>query len=194
MELAVYRAVVIPTLLYGCESRVTYRRHVKDLESTQCIIWIRWFHYIENLSRAKGASIELLVLRARHRWVEHVLRMDDNCLRKSVLYGEILNGRRKRGGQRKCYKDCLHENLKSILVSDEQWEQLASNRTEWWGVIQTYEGRVSARRPNNSNNTVCKSPDCGGRITTRIGIYSHRRVHQGWIPRTHLAPLIVLNW
>ena len=84
----------------------------------------------------------------------------------------------KHGGQCKRYKDILHENLKSIRVSDEQWEQLASNRTEWRRVIHTYEGRVPTRRPNNRNNTVYECPDCGRRITSRIGMYSHRRVHQ----------------
>ena len=181
-KLAVYRAVVIPTLLYGCESWVTYSRHVKDLERIQQrhlrrIMRIRWFHYISNqevLSRAKGASIEVLVSRARLRWVGHVLRMEDNRLPKSVLYGEMLDGRRKHGGQCKRYKDILHENLKSIRVSDEQWEQLASNRTEWRRVIHTYEGRVPARRPNNRNNTVYECPDCGRRITSRI--YARIRV------------------
>ena len=52
-KLVVYRAVVIPPLLYGCESWVTYSRHVKDLQRIQqrhlrCIIRIRWFHYIPN--------------------------------------------------------------------------------------------------------------------------------------------------
>ena len=67
-KLAVYRAVVIPTLLYGCESWVTYSRHVKDLERIQQrhlrrIMRIRWFHYISNqevLSRAKGHPLRCL--------------------------------------------------------------------------------------------------------------------------------------
>ena len=61
--------------------------------------------------------------------------MEDNRLPKSVLYGEMLDGRRKHGGQCKRYKDIVHENLKSIRVSDEEWEQLASNRTEWQALI-----------------------------------------------------------
>ena len=73
----------------------------------------------------------MVVSRARPCWVEHVLCMEDNRLSRSVLYGEILDARRKHGGQWKRYKDILHENHKSIRMSDEEWGQLASNRREW---------------------------------------------------------------
>ena len=69
-------------------------------------------------------GIEVLVSRARLRWVGH------NRLPKSVLCGEMLDGRRKHEGQCRHYKDIVHENLNSIRMSDEEWEQLASNRTE----------------------------------------------------------------
>ena len=133
MKLADYRAVVIPTLLYVCKSWVVYSRHGKDLDRIQrlrSIMRIRWFHYITNekiLSKAKGASFEVLVARARLRWVGHVFRME---------------------------------------VSDEEWEQLVSNRAEWRRVIYTYEGKVPARRSNNRNNTVYECPDCGRRTTS----------------------------
>jgi hypothetical protein len=73
---AVYRAVVIPTLLYRCETWVPYTRHIKELECTQqrhlCrIMRIRLFHRVSNievLSRAKCLSIEVLMSRSRLRW------------------------------------------------------------------------------------------------------------------------------
>jgi hypothetical protein len=34
-KVAVYRAVIIPTLTYGCETWVNYRRHTKSLEKLQ---------------------------------------------------------------------------------------------------------------------------------------------------------------
>ena len=58
----------------------------------------------------------MLVSGARLHCVGHVLRMEDNRLPKSGLYGEMLDGRRKHGGQCKRYKDILRENFKSIRV------------------------------------------------------------------------------
>ena len=46
-KIAVYNAVVISTILYGCETWVQYRRHIRLLESfrarcLQLILGIRW--------------------------------------------------------------------------------------------------------------------------------------------------------
>ena len=109
------------------------------------------------------------VSRARLCCIGHVLCKEDNRLPKSVLYGEMLDGR----------KDSASVLRMSCMKTlNQQWEQLASNRTEWRLVIYTYEGRVPTRRSNNRNNMGYECRDCGRRITSRIGMYSHRWVYQ----------------
>ena len=39
-KVAVYKAVVITTLLYGCESWITYRRHIRSLISSTCAVCV----------------------------------------------------------------------------------------------------------------------------------------------------------
>lgn len=180
---AVYRAVVIPTLLYGCETWVPYARHIKALERAlqrhlRQIMHIRWYHRVSNntvLMRANCASIEIQISQARLRWTGHMVRMDDNRIVKNILYGELCEGRRRQGGQRHRYKDILHETLKSVNVAD-RWEETARDRSEWRRVVASYGGpRVIHRHVPAPGHFEC--PECGRVITSRIGLFSHRRTH-----------------
>ena len=50
---AAYRAVILPALLYGCESWTLYRRHVKLLDQfhQRClrrIVNIKWYNRVSN--------------------------------------------------------------------------------------------------------------------------------------------------
>ena len=117
-KISVYRAVVLTTLLYGSESWVTYRNHLKLLERfhqrcLRTILYIHWSDYITNLivlERADITSIEAMLLKIQLRWAGHVSRMDDHRLPKIILYGELSSGLRNRGAPKKRYKD----NLKKV--------------------------------------------------------------------------------
>ena len=69
-KISVYRAVVLTTLLYGSESWVTYRNHIKLLKRfhqhcLRTILNIHWSDYITNLivlERADITSIEAMLL------------------------------------------------------------------------------------------------------------------------------------
>ena len=182
---SVYRSVIIPALTYSCETWVPYKRHIRALERIQQrqlrqIMHIKWFHKVSNaqvLQKAGCKSIAIIVAQARLRWAGHVARMSENRLPKCVLYGELAEGRRKQGGQLKRYKDVLHETLKSINIQD-QWEELAQDRNRWRNIIATYSepARPGRIRQNTQENFEC--PDCGRVITSRIGLFSHRKTHQ----------------
>ena len=65
-KILVYKAVILTTLLYGCETWVAYRRHVKVLEQFQqrilrAILGVHWQDRITNariLEQADTTSIE----------------------------------------------------------------------------------------------------------------------------------------
>ena len=71
-KIKVYRAVVIPTLLYGAETWTLYRRQVRLLESfhqrcLRSILNIKWHDYVSNedvLEEAQLPSIESILLPA----------------------------------------------------------------------------------------------------------------------------------
>ena len=57
--------------------------------------------------------------------------MPDERLPKNVLYGELQEGKRSQGGQKKRYKDTLKASLKDFNIPTEVWEQAAQDRTKW---------------------------------------------------------------
>ena len=111
----VYCAVVLPTLLYGCEACTPYRRHIRRLDQfhMRClrrIANIKWQDTIPNtevLQRCAQNGIEHNIKRAQLRWSGHRVRISDDRIPKTVFYGELGTGHRTRGGQRKRYKDVL---------------------------------------------------------------------------------------
>jgi hypothetical protein len=184
-KIAVYKAVVIPTMTYGCETWVNYRRHTKSLEKLQQrhlrqLLRIRWFHKISNaevLRRSNCHSIDTILSRALLRWSGHVVRMNDNRLPKNILYGELTNGKRKQGGQRKRYKDNLHTVLKSVGRQSD-WETTVTNRSEWRGVVAECQGTENIRRRGPTVGGEHPCPECGRICLSWIGLHSHMRWHQ----------------
>ena len=53
---------------------------------------------------------------AQLRWTGHVIRMPDERLPKKVFYGELQEGKRSQGGQKKRYKDTLKASLKDFDI------------------------------------------------------------------------------
>ncbi|KAI8516668.1 hypothetical protein Bbelb_052490 [Branchiostoma belcheri] len=156
-KLQVYKAAILPTLLYGCEAWVTYRRHLKTLEqfhqrSLRRILNISWTDYRTNtsvLAEAGSWSIEALVMRSQLRWSGHCVRMPDNRLPKQILYGQLEQGTRARGGQRKRYKDTLKHYLKKGHIDPSNFQALCHNRSAWrqmsYTAVSTFESeRVAA--------------------------------------------------
>ena len=152
--LKVYRSVVLPTLLYACETWTVYQRHAKRLNHfhTSCLrklLKIKWQDRIpdtEVLKRAGMQSIHTLLKLAQLRWTGHITRMPDERLPKKILYGELQVGKRSHGGQKKRYKDTLKASLKDFNIPTESWEQIAQDRTKWLGRI-TRGPRATVRSP-----------------------------------------------
>ena len=66
-ELKVYKAVVVPTLLYACETWTVYQRHVKRLNHfhTSCfrkLLKIKWQDRIPDTEVKKGKGSRMYIL------------------------------------------------------------------------------------------------------------------------------------
>ena len=137
-KLKVYTAVVLPTLLYACETWTVYQCHVKKLNHfhLSCLsklLKIKWQDKIpdtEVLKKAKMQSVHTLLKLAQLRWTGHVTRMPDVRLPRKFLYGELQEGKRSQGGQKKRYKDTLKASLKDFSIPTESWEQAVQDRTK----------------------------------------------------------------
>ena len=112
-KLKIYKAVVLPTLLYACETWTVYQRHAKRLNHfhTSCLgklLNIKWQDRIpdtEVLKRTGIQSVHTLLKVAQLEWTGHVTRMPEERLPKKIVYGELEMGKRCHGGQKK-QRDC----------------------------------------------------------------------------------------
>ncbi|XP_060786154.1 uncharacterized protein LOC132891976 [Neoarius graeffei] len=142
-KLQVYQAIVITSLLYGCEMWTVYSRHAKQLNRFHMcclrkVMHVTWQEKIPDtgiLGRANLPSIFAMLKRSQLRWSGHVHHMADDRLPKCLLYGELCVGCRSQGGQRKRYKDALKANLKCCNICPETWESVAANRSHWHAAI-----------------------------------------------------------
>ena len=115
----VYSAMILTSLLYGCETWMLYRRQIKQLEkfhmhALQSILRICWQDRITNLEvldHSNSTSIEAMLLKVQLRWVRHVIRMDSNHIPRHLLYGELTTGKRNQCRPRKQFKDNIREHL-----------------------------------------------------------------------------------
>ena len=138
-KIAVYDAAVISTNLYGCATWVSYRRHIRLLESfhirrLQLILGLRWWHkmtHSEIISRAGIPTIESMFLHRQLRWLGHVIRMPHNRLPHCVLYGQRRLGHMSAGVQKKRFKDHIKSILRKCNIPLSRLETLAFNRTTW---------------------------------------------------------------
>ena len=108
-KLKVYKAVVLPTLLYACEMWTVYQQHAKRQNHfcTSCLrklLKIKWQNRIpdtEVLKRAGMQSVHTRLKLEQLRWTGHVTSMPEERLPKKILYGELEMGKLSHGGQKK---------------------------------------------------------------------------------------------
>lgn len=201
-KILLYRAVVLSTLLYGSESWVIYRRHLKLLERfhqrcLRSILRISWTDFVTNidvLERSKMTSIEATLLKTHLRWAGHVARMDNTRLPKITLYSELSSGGRTVGAPKKRYKDQLKRHLKVAKINEANWFTLAADREGWRRTIiqaskefeahrretieekrQARKNRQRAPRDAQPANPTLSCTRCGRTCLSRIGLISHQR-------------------
>ena len=196
--------VVLPTLLYACETWTVYQRHAKRLKNfhTSCLrklLKIKWQDKIpdtEVLKRAGMQSIHTFLKLGQLRWTGHVTRMPDELLPKKILYGEPQVEKRSHGGQKKRYKDTLKASLKDFNIPAESWEQIVQDRTKWRGLIKRGAGEYEAKRiseaeqkraqrkarakasPTELSFSDLSCPICNRQFRAKIGLISHLRTHK----------------
>ena len=199
----VYKAVVIPTLLYGSETWTPYKELIKKMDSFHLrslrqICRIKWTDKIPNytvLQKCNIDGIETFMMKNQLRWVGHTTRMSDERIPKMLLYGELSNAPRKVGRPLLRFKDKLKSNLKALDVDLSNWEDLTKQRDEWRSQthsrVNSYEKQrmmnlqqSRANRKSRSSSvsappaTRFSCPECGKVCKSAAGLGSHRRRHR----------------
>lgn len=204
-KLSVYRALVLPILLYASETWCLYKGDIRLLDTfhlrcLRSILHVKWQDRIPNteiLRRCKVSGMEALLMKGQLRWCGHVWRMEDCRLPKAVFYSELSAGKRNRGGQYLRYKDMLKRHLHACNIPTDKWEDFASMRPEWRfrvksGVKDFEDARLidldtkrheRKSRPKPSYNYTYNSSgqlhcaQCDRVFRNKFGFASHIRAH-----------------
>nr|VZI49402.1 unnamed protein product [Spirometra erinaceieuropaei] len=202
-KLKMYKAVILPTLLYGAETWTVYTRQARrlnhfHLSCLRRILRLNWQDRIpdtEVLEWTGILSIYSMWRQMQLRWSGHLVRMDDERLPKRLFYGDVATGSRRQGGQIRRYKDTLKSSLKRLHINPTNWEELARDRPTWRRTVKTgaaiYEAnriaaakvkrevRKSQLRPirNAAAQPLPTCPRCQRTFRARIGLGGHLRTN-----------------
>ena len=143
-KICVYKAAVLTSLLYGCETWTLTKKQIRRLEkfhytTLRRIARIKWFHKVTNyevLSRCNISTFQSMVDKARLRWTGHVVRMKNDRIPKILLYGRLATGIPKRGNHN-TYLNNVKSTLRECDISCTRLEELASERLNWRNTVKT---------------------------------------------------------
>ena len=120
--------------------------------------------------------------------------MSNDRLPKIIFYSELKDGARSCGGQRKRYKDTLKANLKQCSIVPADLETLVMEQSKWRSLCKTsvhqfesdriraLEAKREQRKTATIRSAACYPCQiCGQTRASRIGLYSHSRMHQHWL-------------
>nr|VZH93823.1 unnamed protein product [Spirometra erinaceieuropaei] len=202
-KLKMYKAVILPTLLYGAETWTVYTRQARrlnhfHLSCLRRILRLNWQDRIPDtdvLERTGMLSIYSMLRQMQLRWSGHLVRMDDERLPKRLFYGDVATGSRRQGGPIRRYKDTLKSSLKLLQINPTNWEELACDRPAWRRTVKTgaaiheanriaaakakREARKSQLRPvsNAAAQLLPTCPRCKRTFRARIGLVGHLRIN-----------------
>jgi hypothetical protein len=184
-KVAVYRAMVVSTLLYGCCTWTTKKRQVQRLHTfhMRCLrrlLNIRWQDRItdaEVLRRAGGLwRVETMLRFERLSWLGHVGRMNDERLPKQMLFGELCGGRRRVGKPKGRWKDGVMGDLKHYALSRDTWYQICQNRPQWRKLLhqrREYHHRAKNRAAEEKRRKRKAAEQRAGLRCQRAAIVQH---------------------
>ena len=139
-KVAVYKACVLPCLLYGSETWPVLDRHTKRLNVFHlnclrriCHLSRRRASNISVLERCNCESIDMMLHTYRLRWLGHVARMDGERVPKRLLFSHV-SGHRSRGRPRKRWTDVVKNDLKRKGRTN-NWFRSCQDRAFWRSVL-----------------------------------------------------------
>ena len=153
-KVAVYKAAVLSSLLFGCEIWTLTAKQLRRLEvfhqaTLRKIARITWVHKVTNyevLQRCNIGSLQSMIDSARLRWTGHVIRMSNDRIPKKLLYGRITSGIPKRGNHN-TYLNSVKSILRDCGITSATLENIASKREPWratyrQGIRKAEEDRI----------------------------------------------------
>ena len=107
-KMRLFKSLIMPILLYGCETWAPLSNHVQRLQSfvnkcvwSICEISMRdMLRNIEIRRRGNIERVDSILQLKRLKWLGHIERMADSRWPKKLLVSKICGGKRSQGGQK----------------------------------------------------------------------------------------------
>ncbi|KAJ4445591.1 hypothetical protein ANN_12272 [Periplaneta americana] len=147
LKVRIYKTVILPVVLYGCETwtltlREEHRLRVFENKVLRKIFgakrdevtgeW-RKLHNTELHALYSSPDIIRNSIKSRHlRWARHVARMGESRNAYRVLVGRP-EGKRPSGRPRRTWED---KDLREVRYDDREWINLAQDRDQWRAYVR----------------------------------------------------------
>jgi hypothetical protein len=150
LKIKIYRTIILPVVLYGCETWSLTLREERRLKVFENRVLKRVFgrkrdvvtgerrklHNEEMNDLYTLPNIVRVVKSRRMRWAGHVARMGENSGVQRVLVGKP-EGKRPLGRPRRRWEDNIKMDLQEFGGSRGDWMELAQDRDRWRAFVGT---------------------------------------------------------
>jgi hypothetical protein len=149
VKIKIYKTVILPVVLYGCETwsptlREEHRLRVFENRVLRRIFGLKkeedgsWRKlHIDELHRLYSSPNIVRVIKSRRmRWARHVTRMGEGKGAYRVLVGRP-EGKRPLERPRRRWEDNIRMDLREIGIDGENWIRLAQDSVQWRAFVNT---------------------------------------------------------
>ena len=148
LKIKIYRTIILPFVLYGCETWVLTLREERRLRlfknrvlrrifgSKRDEVTVEWRKlHNEELNDLYSSPNTVHVTKSRRmRWAEHVVRMGEGRGMYRVLVGKP-EGKRPLRRPRHRWKDNINMDLPKVGCGGMDWIELAQDRDTWQAFV-----------------------------------------------------------
>ncbi|KAJ4446907.1 hypothetical protein ANN_13608 [Periplaneta americana] len=149
LKVGIYKTVILPVVLYGCETWTLALREELRLREFENKVLMKIFgakrdkvtgewrklHNTELHALYSSSDIIRNIKSRRLRWAGHVALMGESRNAYRVLVGRP-EGKRPLGRPRRRWEDNIKMDLREVGYDDREWINLAQDRDQWWAYVR----------------------------------------------------------
>jgi hypothetical protein len=143
LKIKIYRTIILPVVLYGCEAWSPSLREERRLRVSESRVLRRVFgpKRDEVTGNGENYTIRSLMIcgaggKIKMRWAGHVALMWEGRVVHRVLVGKS-EGRRPLGRPRRRGEDNIKRDLQEVGGDCGNWMELAQDRDRWRTLVNT---------------------------------------------------------